>query len=52
VISVTDKKAAEVLTALRDKHRAIMETGSELAQVYSQIVEALNWALEALGYGE
>ena len=42
---MTDEKAADVLSALRDKHRAIMETGSELAQVHGQIVEALNWAL-------
>ena len=51
VISVTDEKAADVLSALRDKHRAIMETGSELAQVHGQIVEALNWALEILRHG-
>ena len=51
VISVTDEKAADVLSALRDKHRAIMETGSELAQVHGQIVEALNWALEILRQG-
>lgn len=51
MISVTDEKAADVLSALRDKHRTIMETGSELAQVHGQIVEALNWALEILRHG-
>lgn len=51
MISVTDEKAADVLSALRDKHRAIMETGSEQAQVHGQIVEALNWALEILRHG-
>ena len=48
---MTDEKATDVLSALRDKHRAIMETVSELALVHGQIVEALNWTLEILRHG-
>nr|DAM27636.1 MAG TPA: hypothetical protein [Caudoviricetes sp.] len=51
MISVTDEKAADVLSALRDKHRAIMETWSDLAHDHGEIVKALDRALEALGHG-
>ena len=51
VISVTDEKAADVLSALRNKHRAIMETWSDLAHDHGEIVKALDRALEALGHG-
>lgn len=48
---MTDEKAADVLSALGDKHRAIMETWSDLAHDHGEIVKALDRALEALGHG-
>lgn len=52
MISVTDRKAVDILTALKDKHNAIRNTWTDLAREHGEIVEALERALEALGNGK
>lgn len=52
MISVTDRKAVDSLTALKDKHNAIWNTWTDLAREHGEIVEALERALEALGDGK